>query len=324
MMRNKLFGAILYMLMAALWLWSSLALYFYGFNTPAKELLAIAFAILVPTVLFLVKRPYGVYVVFVLYLGVIGLWGQKQASLDKDWQISVARLPHVEREGSTLTVYDIRNFTYQTETKFTPHYYNKRFDLEQLNAVDYILSYWDGNLAVAHTMLSFGFMNGDHLVVSLETRLAKNQLQNGLNGLFKQYEVIYILADEADILRLRTNYRKEQVFVYPLNLTAAVRKAILTRIVERVNQLYRQPEFYNTLTHNCFTGLQSDLRSISQSGKRVLFDYRWFLNGYSDAMIYENGKMLTDLSFADAKQFFHINPYAETSTTDNFSQVIRP
>ncbi len=324
MMLNKLFSAILYIVMAALWLWSALALYFYDLHAPAKELLAIAFAILVPGILFFAKRPYGIVVVLALYLGVIGLWGQKQASLDKDWQTSVARLPHVVREGSNLTVYDIRNFDYQTDTQFTPHYYNKRFDLEQLNEVNYILSYWDGNLAVAHTMLSFGFMNGDHLVVSLETRLAKNQPQSGLNGLFKQYEAIYILADEADILRLRTNYRKEQVFVYPLNLTVAVRKAILERIVERVNQLYQQPEFYNTLTHNCFTGLQSDLRSISHPDKRVLFDYRWFLNGYSDEMIYENGKMLTDLSFVEAKQFFHINQYTEKSTPDNFSQLIRP
>lgn len=323
-MLNKIFSTTLYIILVALWLWSALALYFYGFNALVKELVAITFAILVPVILFFTRRPYGIVVVFALYLGVIGLWSQKQASLDKDWQTSVAKLPHVVWEGSNLTVYDIRNFDYQTETQFTPHYYNKRFDLEQLNAVNYILSYWDGNLAVAHTMLSFDFMNGDHLVVSLETRLAKNQPQSGLNGLFKQYESIYILADEADILRLRTNYRKEQVFVYPLNLTITVRKAILTRIVERVNQLYQQPEFYNTLTHNCFTGLQSDLRSISNPDKRSLFDYRWFLNGYSDAMIYENGKMLTDLSFVEAKKFFHINQYAERSTTNNFSQLIRP
>lgn len=323
-MLNKIFSAILYSVMFALWLWSSLALYFYGFDTPIKELLVITFMILVPIILFFLKKSYGIYIVFVLYLGVIGLWGQKQPSLDKNWQTSVAKLPHVDQDGSSITVYDIRDFDYQTQTEFTPHYYNKHFDIEQLNEVNYILSYWDGNLAVAHTMLSFGFISGEHLVVSLETRLAKNQPQSGLNGLFKQYEAIYILADEADILRLRTNYRKEQVFVYPMNLTPVVRKAVLMRIVERVNQLYQQPEFYNTLTHNCFTGLQSDLRSITNSSQRALFDYRWFLNGYSDEMLYGNGKVQTDLSFIEAKQFFHINQYAESSTKENFSRLIRP
>ncbi len=323
-MLHRFVNAILCTAIGALWLWSLLALYFYGFAPFVKVLILIIFAVLVPGILFFVKKPTAFYWIFALYLSVMGLWAQKQPQANKNWQTSVAKLPHVQQEGTHITVYDIRDFDYRTETDFTPHYYNKRFDIEQLNEVDYILSYWDGNLAIAHTMLSFGFTTGEHLVVSLETRLAKNQPQTGLHGLFKQYEVIYVLADEVDILRLRTHYRQEQVFVYPLNLTASVRQAILMRIIERVNQLYQQPEFYNTLTHNCFTGLQSDLRSVLTPKQVALFDYRWFLNGYSDEMIYAKGQIQTNLSFKEAKRFFHINQYVKQATKADFSRLIRP
>ena len=316
--------ALLYILTGLLWLWCAFAIFFYGLDQPFDWIVAACFALAVPLVLVLLPyRLYAFCVIFSLYAVIITVWVQKQPRLDKDWLQSVARLPRVVYEGEQVTVYDIRDFDYQTETEFIARYYNKRFNLNQLNEVNYILSYWDGNLAVAHTMLSFGFSNGDHLAVSLETRLAKNQPQSGLNGLFKQYEVIYILADEADIFRLRTNYRQEEMFLYPLNLKPETAKAMLLSVLDRVNILYQQPEFYNTLTHNCFTGLQSDFRKISDSNK-ALFDYRWFANGYSDEMIYENGKIKTNLSFAETKQRHHINQYTAAATAENYSRLIRP
>ena len=306
-----------------LWLWCTLALFFYDLELPLHWL-AGAFAIIVPLAWFFLPKPRRtLFIIFICYAIIMGVWSQKQPTLNKDWQVSVAKLPHVDYDDNLVTIYNIRHFDYQTETKFTANYDNKRFNLEQLNQVDYILSYWDGNLAVAHTMLSFGFSNGEHLVVSVETRLAKNQPQNGLYGLFKQYEVIYILANEADILRLRTNFRQEQVFVYPLNYKPEVRKAMFLKILERVNQLYQQPEFYNTITHNCFTGLQADFRSL-QPKKSSIFDYRWFTNGYSNEILYEEGLIKTTLDFSNIQQHFNINQYTKNATAKNYSGLIRP
>ena len=322
-MFKRLINSLLFFFTLALWLWCSLALFFYDLEQPLHWL-AIFFALVVPLIWWLLpKRQQSLPVIFISYAIIIGVWSQKQPTLTKDWQASVAKLAYVDYDNDFVTIHNIRHFNYQTETEFTSHYDDKRFNIKQLNHMDYILSYWDGNLAVAHTMLSFGFSNGEHLAVSVETRLAKNQPQSGLYGLFKQYEVIYILADEADILRLRTNFRQEQVFVYPLNFSAKIRQAMFLKILERVNQLYQQPEFYNTMTQNCFTGLQTDFRNILPK-ETNLFDYRWFANGYSNEILYENAIIKSSLSFSEIQQRFHINQYTQNATTKNYSQLIRP
>ena len=118
--------------------------------------------------------------------------------------------------GDLVTIHNIRNFDYRTETDFTPRYYTKTFDLREVDSVDVIASYWMGD-AIAHIFLSFGFSGKDFIAISIETRRQRHQSYSTVAGFFKQYELFYVVADERDLIRLRTNYRKdppEDVYIY--------------------------------------------------------------------------------------------------------------
>lgn len=176
---------------------------------------------------------------------------------------------------------------------------------------------------VAHTLLSFGFRGDNYLTVSVETRPERDEPQSGLRGLFKQYEIIYFLGDERDLIRLRTNFRGEDVYLYPTTSTPEEVRILFMDIIEKVNSLAREPQFYNTLLHNCTTGLVTHARKIGRPP--TLFDIRLLLNGQSDQMAYENGWIRATRSFAETKAFHHINKYlGGDSKAEEFSRKIRP
>ncbi len=144
-------------------------------------------------------------------------WSMIEPSNDREWQPEVAVLPYATFDGDLVTVHNIRNFDYRTETDFTPAYYDRTYDLTQLDSVDLIAAYWMGPM-IAHTFLSFGF-GDDHLAISIEARKEATEGYSSIKGFFKQYELIYIVGDERDLIRVRTNYRKdppEDVYLYPL------------------------------------------------------------------------------------------------------------
>ena len=319
---------ILNLFLFIFWLWCSVAIYFICLpKTDMALLVSGIFAIVIPALFFLFpKRNMAVLTIILLYGFVIIGWNNMQPSNDRNWMPSVARSPHAINKGNTIEIYNIRNFDYQTEHDFIENYYNKTYNLDELESLSFILSYWGGGTAVAHTILSFGFKNGDYLAVSAETRVEKGEPQELLQGFFNQYEMIYILADERDIIRLRTNFRKEEaeeVFLYPIRLKQQEIRKVFDVIMARVNSLYQQPAFYNTLTQNCFTSLRSDFRVIAPPKNR--FDWRILANGYADQMLHENGTIDTGLSFSEAKKYFHINQYVSgDNSADNFSLRIRP
>ena len=307
------------------WLWCSVAVYFIILPDKLIALIAVgAFAIVIPLIFFLLaKRNLALLLIILAYIAVLIAWNNMQASNGREWMPSVARSPYAITQGNLISVYNIRNFDYQTELDFSENYYDKTYNLNELQSLSMTLSYWDGGTAVAHTILSFGFKNGNYLAVSAETRLEKDEPQELIQGFFNQYELIYILADESDIIRLRTNFRKEEVFLYPLRVSKENIRKIFDVIMTRVNKLYQQPEFYNTLTQNCFTTLRSDLRTIAPPKNK--FDWRILANGYSDQMLYENNDIDTDLSFTEAKRYFHINQYvSDDNSSEDFSLRIRP
>jgi hypothetical protein len=319
---------ILNLILFLFWLWSATAVYF--ILLPDKQLAGIIsgfYAIAIPLVFFLVtKRKLALVLIIMAYTAVLIAWNNMQPSNDRDWKPSVAKSPYAVTQGNLVTVHNIRNFDYQTEFDFAENYYDKTYNLDELESVNFLLSFWGGGTNFAHTILSFGFKNGDYLAVSAETRLEKGEPQELIQGFFNQYEMIYILADERDIIRLRTNFRKqepEDVFFYPTTLSKGEVRKVFDVIIARVNKLYQQPEFYNTLTQNCFTTLRADFSTIAPPKNR--FDWRIVANGYADQMLYENGTIDTDLSFTEAKQYFHINQYvSHDNSPENFSVRIRP
>ena len=177
------------------------------------------------------------------------------ATNGKEWQPSWSRLPAVEINGNEIVVKDVRSFVYRTERDFDARYVTRRFDLDKLSTLDFAVSHWDGMEFVAHTMLSFGFEDGRHLALSVETRLPEGVEQGTIPGLYKQFNVIYILADEEDLFGLRTSYRKEDMYLYRINIGRENLKKAFLGFAEKINSLHERPRYYNTVTANCTTEL---------------------------------------------------------------------
>ncbi|MDA0236795.1 MAG: DUF4105 domain-containing protein, partial [Proteobacteria bacterium] len=197
-----------------------------------------------------------------LFAVLLGWWSGIEPSNDRDWQPDVARLAHAEIKGDLVTVRNVRNFAYRSETDYTPHYYDRTYDLGKLRSVDLIAVYWMGP-AIAHTILSFGFEGGEQLAISIETRKERGETYSTTRGFFKQYELHYVVADERDVVRLRTSYRKdppEDVYVYRLHGPLENARRVFLQYMQRINDLQARPEFYNTLIDNCTTGIWMNAR----------------------------------------------------------------
>jgi hypothetical protein len=321
----KLIWVSLALIALMFYLWSIPALYF---TLPWEWLgivASVVFAIGAPAAL--VKSKARRKTFFIIFIAAIAIttWQQSIRPTNKrDWKTSVARLPEITINGNEVKIKNIRNFDYRTTTDFTPRYYTRTFKLNELKTLDYILSYWDGHKAIAHTIFSFGFKNGDYLAVSVETRLSKTQTQSLLGGIFNQYELIYVLADERDLIRLRTNFRKEEVFLYRVRVSPQALKKAFIKIVKRAAELHTRPRFYNTVKQNCLTTLLADLSTAQ--GKKYHFDFRFVMNGYSDALLYQKGILVTGgLPFDKLKKLRHLNQYVgnDPDAASNFSKKIR-
>lgn len=257
------------------------------------------------------------------FLGVLLWWNAIPASNDRDWRPEVGVLPVVEfgEDGRHVTVRGVRDFEYRTADDFTPRYDTRTYDLDGLRTMDLVLSDW-GIGDVVHTMLSFGFEGDDYLAVSVETRLERGEPQSGLRGLFKQYELIYVLADERDLLRLRTDFRGEDVYVYPTTVTPAEARVVLTDILETAGALPAAPRFYNTITHNCTTSMLPHLKKARWIDT---CDIRFLLNGQTVERAYSRGTIRTDVSLEETRRRFHVNRYLrEPYDVAEYSLLIRP
>jgi hypothetical protein len=255
-------------------------------------------------------------------LGLVALvawWSTIRASNEGDWQPDVARLPRVDVRGEHLTFRNVRNFDYRTETDFTPRYEDRTYDLTALRGVDFFMSYW-GSPAIAHTIMSWQFENAPPLAVSIETRKRQGQEYSAVLGFFKQYEIIYVVADERDVVGLRTNHRGEEVYLYRLKSTPALARALLVDYVDSINSLVEHPQFYNALVDNCTTSIRRHRQHVDLDAPP--FDWRLVVNGYLDQRLYEGGIVDTRLPFEQLRSLSRIDGKAKAADPA-FSQRIR-
>jgi hypothetical protein len=261
--------------------------------------------------------------VFAVALVAIGLWWSSiKPSNDRDWQPEVAKLAYATINGDLVTVHNIRNFDYRTETDFTPAYYDRTYDLKKLDSGDLIAVYWIGP-AIAHLFLSFGF-EGDHLAISIEARKEQGEGYSSAKGFFRQYELYYVVADERDVVRLRTNYRKdppEEVYVYPLRVPRENIRRVFLEYVHKLNDLREHPEFYNTLTTNCTTAILMNTRVNPES---LHYSWKVLLSGYTPAYVYESGRMDRSLPFEELHRRSLVNAAGQAADqAPDFSRRIR-
>jgi hypothetical protein len=261
---------------------------------------------------------------FALAVGAFAVaWSTVKPSNDRDWQPDVAVVPYATFDGDLVTIHNIRNFEYRTETDFTPRYYDKTYDLRDLDTADLIACYWMGD-AIAHVMISFGFAERDFVAVSIETRKEKGESYSTVNGFFRQYELTYIVGDERDLIRLRTNYRKdppEEVYLFRTNAPKENVRRLFLDYFKTINSLRDKPQFYNTLTTNCTTNVVMHTKVNPGGGH---YSWKVLLSGYAPQYAYDRGRLDASIPFAELKQRSHINEAAHAADQDpNFSQKIR-
>lgn len=321
--------ALLGLLVAAAGGWGVLALAYAG--PPGDVLrtsLAAAFALasLAALVALWLRRwrVRALTAYLVLLVLVLAWWRGIVPSNDRDWQPDVAVLPYATVEGDVFTFHNIRNFDYRSETDYTPAYYDRRFDLRQLKSVDLVAAYWMGP-AVAHVFLSFGFAGDEHLAISIETRKEKGEGYSAVGGFFRQYELFYVVADERDVIRLRTNFRRdppEDVHLYRLQGKPENARKLFVEYVKRINSLRTVPEFYNTLTTNCTTNIW--LHSLINP-EHLPFSWKVLASGYVPEYLYGQGRLDAGAtSFAALQESAHINVRARAADgAADFSRRIR-
>ena len=313
---------------AAMSAWGGLAIYYS--NLPGewlRKVLAVAFVLFGATLLiwyfFSAKRILPLFIFCAAFLLLVGWWSTIPAMQDRDWAPEYGKLTHATINGDLVTIYNIRNFDYRTETDFTPRYYDKTFDLRQLDSVDVITSYWMGD-AIAHVFLSFGFAGKDFLAISIETRRQRHQSYSTVAGFFKQYELFYVVADEQDLIRLRTNYRKdppEDVYLYRTRSPVDNARRLFLDYIREINSLAEQPDFYNALTTNCTTSILTHTR-VNQGGQPL--SWKVLLSGYVPQYLYERAGIDTSMPFEELKRRSHINAAARAADqATDFSQRIR-
>lgn len=240
---------------------------------------------------------------------------------DADWQADVSQLSHAELEGDKLVVHNVRNFDYRSETDYTPRWETRTYDLAKLDHLDMFFSHWSGP-AIAHTIMSWSFSDGQHLAISIETRKTQNQVYSAVAGFFRQYPIYYVVADERDVVRLRTNYRGEHVWLYPLKTPPEAARALLLDYVKSINALHQEPEWYNALTDNCTTSIRRHVQHLQ--GGHFPLDWRLFVNGYLPELLYERGSLGKERSFAEIQATSNIDARAQAADQDPaFSARIR-
>ena len=268
------------------------------------------------------RRPaLGVFLA--CFAALLAWWATLRPSNERDWTADAALLPYAELDGELATVRNIRNFDYRSESDFTPRYYDRTFDLRKLESVDLFAAYWMGP-HIAHTILSFGFEGGEQLAVSIETRKEKHESYSALGGFFRQYELMYVVADERDVIRLRTNYRKdppEDVFVYRLHGPAENGRRVLREYLRKINALRSEPEFYNTLTANCTGNIW--LHSRVNPG-HLPFSWKLLASGHVPEYLHQAGKLDTRVPFDQLARASRINARAQAADqAADFSRRIR-
>ncbi len=305
-------------------LWGVFALYYGSWpNGLCVALAALYGAAHLAVILFAALRrvALGCIAVFLLPLLAFQLM---RPSNERAWQPDVAQQPYAEIAGDQVTVHNVRNCTYHSETNFTAAFETRRYDLAKLHTADIFLVDW-GLHKVAHTMLSFGFEDGQYLCFSIETRKKIGENYSAFKGLFRQYEVIFIAGDERDLVGLRTNFRQgETVRLYRMvKAPPQSVRGVFVDYMNRINSLKRKPEWYNAVTENCMVGFFQIARQHAVKG-RGRWHWSVILNGYADRHAYENGALDTTLPFGELRERSIVNARARAAgDSPAFSSLIR-
>jgi len=321
---RRIVFAVALIVALVLTIWSAAALFFDSPFPALRTPAAIAYLIVIVAAVFLLRRNHlGIIVAFAGFALVALWWFSLKPLSDRDWQPDDAQTAWADINGDEVTIHNVRNCDYVTEKEYTCHWETRNYNLVNIRGADIFITWW-GPTLIAHPIVSFDFGEQGHVPMSIETRDEVGQGYSAIRGFFRQYALIYIVSDERDVIRLRTNFRKdEEVYLFRTTATPALARKVFLDYLQRVNELNRQPEWYNAVTNNCTTNIA--VAAAEAQHKKVRWDWRILLNGEMDAMMYEYGTLVTEgLSLPALKAQAHINAAAVAADdSPEWSKLIR-
>lgn len=244
-----------------------------------------------------------------------------QPSNEQEWNADQLILTTASFEGDLMHAYNVRNISYRTPSDYDIRHYNATYNVSELERVWFLVEPF-ASKGAAHTLVSFEFSDGRFLAVSVEIRKEQGEQFSALKGLFRQYELMYVIADEEDVIKLRSNYRNDTVYLYPVNTTQERAQSMLISMLSRANALARQPAFYNTLTSTCTTNIVKHANIVAP--ERVPFDWRLLAPAYADEYAFEIGLLAVNATTIEqAREQHKINERAMDESLGPFSQRIR-
>jgi hypothetical protein len=304
--------------------WSAMALWF-RFPGPewARAVAAGLFVVLGlgTTIALFSRRRAKASVAFILaFAALIVWWSTIRPPADGDWASDVARQTTGTVDGDMLTLSDVREFEWVSDTDFREQWSKHSYDLSKLKTLDLFLSYWAGP-QMAHVIMSFGFDGGEKLAWSIEVRREKTGEYSPVADAFKSHTIVYLATVERDVVRLRSNVRKEDVRLYRLRTGPEGTRALLLRYVAEANALAEQPAFYNSITTNCTTAI---VKLIRAAGGTLPFDWRLIVNGYLPGYLYDRGAVVTTIPLSELMALASIDERARAADqSPDFSRLIR-
>ena len=295
---------------AALWLWSLAALWHFpawpGWLGALAAMIWAGAGLVVFRTLASDRIPVAMLGAFLL---VRLIWGFKSPSNDRDWQELSRTLPTAAFEGRRVHIRNVRNVAWRSETDFDLKWEDREYDLDRIQRADFIVVPFTFGRALAHVFVSFGFDDGEQIALSVEIRKERNETYSPVRGMFRHYEITYVIGDKMDLIGLRANVLREPVHLYPIKATPEQARLMFTDMLERANDLAAKPRFYNTLLHNCTTTVAQHANELRRD-KVSLWNWRIVLPGYSDGLVQELDLLDYDGSLDDARKRFLINDRA--------------
>jgi hypothetical protein len=301
--------------------WATLAIYFS--NLPWSEFRlagAAAFALFGTVALFLSRTRAMQAGFFAVFFAVTVWWISIAPSHNREWRPEAARLPRAVIDGDVVRITNVRNFEYRSRNDFTPRYETREVKLSSIRGLDFYISYWREG-PVGHTFLSFTFDDAPPLAISIETRPEIGEGFAPVASLFKQFELIYIVGEERDLVGVRANQRGEAVYLYHLDTSPEDARRLFLVYLDRINEIADHAEWYNLVSNNCTLNI---IRYANAIGRKGRFDIRHLFNGLFDSYLYHSGRVNTDLPFEELRRRSHINEAARRAeSAADFSAEIR-
>ena len=251
------------------------------------------------------SRKKDVLLYIIGFLMALGWYLSLQPQQQRNWNPEVSRLLSYQQQGDQVTLYNVRNFTWQADGRYIERWETRHFDLKQISGVNIITSYWMGP-QIAHTLVSFDFNNAAPLTFSIEIRKQQNEEFSAIGGFFRQFELSLVAADEKDIIYTRSNVRGEQVYFFPVKMSQPQMQALFQEYLTKADQLAIQPKWYNTLTSNCTTLVFDMVQAVSN--QKLPSDYRLIASGYLPNYLYDLGVLKPNMDMATWYAVAHVNP----------------